>query len=75
MNDMLKPEVIEQIKNDFPKGTRVRVIQMVDVRPVPPGTEGTVIFVDGIGQIQVKWDNGSTLALVPTVDQFDIIKK
>ena len=41
-----------------------------DPKPVPPGTRGTVVDVDGIGQLVMKWDNGRTLSLVPGVDQF-----
>lgn len=32
---------------------------------VPPGTEGTVSFIDDSGQIKVDWDNGSCLGLLP----------
>ena len=38
--------------------------------PVPPGTRGTVDFVDDAGQIHMKWDNGRTLAIVPSEDSF-----
>ena len=37
----------ERLREHYPSGTRVRLIQMgSDPRPVPPGTEGTVIGVD-----------------------------
>jgi hypothetical protein len=45
---------------------------MDDEQAIEPGTMGTVIKVDGIGQIQVKWDNGRTLSVIPEVDQFEI---
>lgn len=62
---------IEIYKEDYPKGTRVRCVHMSDsIHPVPSGTLGTVEFVDDIGQIHVKWDNGSSLALVPYEDTF-----
>ena len=38
--------------------------------PIPSGTRGTVDFVDDVGQIHMKWDNGRTLAIVPQVDKF-----
>ena len=53
----------------FP-GDRVVCIYMDDPRPVPPGTHGTVEHVDDAGQIHVRWDTGSGLALVPGVDKF-----
>jgi hypothetical protein len=55
------------------KGKRVRCILMNDKYPVPSGTEGTVVYVDDIGTIHVKWDNGSTLGLVPKEDMYEFI--
>lgn len=66
---------VASIKNKYPAGTRIKLIEMNDPwNPVEPGTEGTVKFVDDIGQIHMKWDNGRTLALVPGQDEFKIIK-
>ena len=67
---------VASIKNKYPAGTRIKLIEMNDPwNPVEPGTEGTVEFVDDIGQIHMKWDNGRTLALVPGQDEFKIISK
>jgi hypothetical protein len=33
---------------------------------------GTVIKLDGAGQIQVKWDNGRNLSVIPGEDRFEI---
>lgn len=58
-------------KQQYPKGTRIELNHMNDPHaPVPPGTRGTVMFVDDIGQIHMQWDNGRTLALVPNEDSF-----
>ena len=43
---------------------------MDDSQAPPPGTKGTVAYVDDIGQIGVKWDTGSSLSLIPGVDSF-----
>lgn len=64
----------EMYRRTFPPSTRVRLVQMFDPHPVPPNTEGTVIFVDDLGQIHVEWDNGSTLALNSECDRFRKIK-
>ena len=40
---------------------------------IPPGTQGTVDFVDGIGTVHVTWDNGSHLGLVPGVDKWNTL--
>lgn len=63
----------EKIKKQYPPGTRILLKRMEDPHPVPPGTKGTVRFVDDLGQIHMDWDNGSSLALVKGQDQFEII--
>ena len=61
----------ERMKENYPPGTRIQLDHMEDPwAPVPPGTRGTVQFVDDIGQIGMKWDNGRTLSLVPGEDSF-----
>jgi hypothetical protein len=69
---MINSEVIQKMRIQY-LGERVRCIQMVDDNPVPSGTEGTVQHIDDIGQIHVKWDNGSTLALIPETDEFEMV--
>lgn len=41
--------------------------------PVPPGTIGEVTHIDDIGNIHVRWQNGSSLALIPEVDSFKVV--
>ncbi len=54
-------------------GKRIKMISMDDPDPIEPGTMGTVIKIDGAGQIQVKWDNGRNLSVIPEEDQFEIL--
>ena len=61
---------VDEYKMLYPKGTRVELIHMDDEQAVPSGTKGTVEFVDDMGTIHMKWDNGRTLGLVPSVDIF-----
>lgn len=64
----------EELEKLFPKGARVRLVEMVDdPYPVPPGTEGIVVCVDDASQIHVRWANGSSLALIYGVDRFERI--
>ena len=37
---------------------------------VPPGTQGTVHHIDDAGTVFVRWDNGSTIGLLPGTDQW-----
>lgn len=56
-------------------GKRVELIFMNDPYPgkLASGSLGTIKAIDSIGQIHVSWDCGSSLALVPEVDRFNII--
>ena len=51
---------------------RARLVNMYDEPRMKAGIEGTVKYVDDIGQIHVNWDNGSTLALNPEKDIFSL---
>ena len=64
---------VERIREQYPPGTRLQMEHMDDpYAPVPPGTQGTVVFVDDAGQVHMEWDNGRTLALVPGIDRFHV---
>ena len=68
-------EEVNKIKEMYPSGTRIKLIRMADDYGVENGTLGTVDFVDDAGQIQMSWDNGRTLALIPSEDVFEVIEK
>lgn len=53
--------VIDRLRAEYPVGTRVELLQMDDPQAPPIGTHGTVLGVDDIGSIMVRWDNGSGL--------------
>lgn len=62
-------EIVEKLKKEYPKGTRVQLVAMDDFQAPPIGTKGTVIGVDDSGAIMVAWDNGSSLNVVYDVDK------
>jgi len=67
---------IEYYRSKYPAGTRICCDCMNDdPRPIPPGTTGTVVGVDDMCSIMVRWDNGSGLSLVPGVDSFHVISQ
>ena len=69
----VRPEVLAHLREEYPAGTRVELIEMNDpYREMPPGLKGTVQLVDDAGGIHINWDNGSTLA---AIHGFDRIKK
>ena len=57
-------------------GDRVRLNHMPDdPDPLPAGSEGVVVAVhdEFMPQLEVRWDSGRTLYLLPDVDSFDVI--
>ena len=55
-------------------GDRIELIYTSDpFTSLSPGAQGTVLFVDDIGTIHVRWDNGSRLGLVPGEDQYRLL--
>ena len=63
-------EEIERLRREYPAGTRIVLEEMDDCQAPPAGTVGEVIDVDGIGQLMMRWQNGSGLSLIPGVDKF-----
>ena len=59
----LRRETIENLRESFPRGCRVELLQMDDPQAPPIGTLGTVIGIDDLGTIHVNWDNGSGLGV------------
>ena len=61
---------VDFLRKMYPVGCKVELRFMDDPQAPPSGTKGEVMFVDDIGQIHVKWETGSSLALIPSVDSF-----
>ena len=59
----IRRETVELLRQEYPVGCRVELLQMEDVQAPPIGTKGTVRGVDDIGSIMVRWDNGSSLSV------------
>ena len=61
--------IIEHLRQTYPAGTRVELLQMDDAQAPPIGTQGTVTGVDDTGSLLVDWDNGSRLNVIYGVDR------
>ena len=63
--------ILQALKEQYPKGTRVELIHMDDPynTKLVPGCKGTVISVDSIGTIHVVWDCGSGLGVANGADE------
>ena len=59
---MISKETLQALRERYPKGTRVELVQMDDSQAPPVGTKGIVRGVDDMGSIMVAWDNGCGLS-------------
>lgn len=66
---MVSKTELEQLKKKYSCGTRVKLLKMEDIQAPSVGTKGTVIGVDDLGSILMKWDTGSSLSIIYGVDE------
>ena len=65
---------LEQLRKQYPVGTKIQLISMRNEKyPVLPGTIGEVTHIDDAGSVHMKWQNDSSLALIPEVDSFRVV--
>lgn len=51
----------------------IQLIQMDDIQAPEPGTFGKCLKVDDAGQLIMRWDNNSTLSIIPGIDKFIVV--
>ena len=67
---------LEQLRKKYPVGTKLQLISMRnETYPVLPGTVGEVTHIDDVGSIHMRWENGSSLALIPEIDSFQTVSE
>lgn len=64
----------ESLLKKYPIGTEIKLINMDDIQSPPKNTIGIIVGIDDLGQLLVKWENGSSLNIIPNIDIFEIIK-
>lgn len=62
-------ETVERVRREYPAGTRVELVRMIDEQAPPIGTKGTVTGVDDTASVMVAWDNGSHLHVIYGEDE------
>lgn len=65
---------LKEIREMYPEGTQIVLTEMAGESQMPYGLKGTVKFVDDAGQIHMKWENGSSLALNIHEDTFEKVE-
>ena len=67
-------ESVEHLRKQYPKGTKIELLEMDDVQAPPIGTVGIVYGVDDLGSLLVRWENGSSLSVIDGVDRVKKIR-
>lgn len=60
---IISKEQLLNLLEKYPDGCRVELLKMDDIQAPKIGTKGTVVGVDDIGSIMVRWDSGSSLSV------------
>lgn len=63
MKMIISKEELNDLREKYPVGCRVKLTKMDDIQAPPLGTKGTVRGIDDIGSIMVSWDTGSSLSV------------
>lgn len=72
---MTTPNSLKALRERYPVGSRIKLIYIDDpYTSLKPGNTGTVVGLDDLGTIQMIWETGSTLGLIPGVDKFEKLK-
>lgn len=61
---------VDEIREQYPVGTVIELHEMKSENRMPAGLKGRVKLVDDMGQIHMRWENGSALALNIEEDTF-----
>ncbi len=64
----MNESTLKRLREQYPEGKRVELVQMDDPQAPPVGTQGTVIGVDDTGSVLVNWDSGSGLNVIYGID-------
>lgn len=67
-------EEVNEVKQTYMPGTRIRLLKMVDMQAPPVGSEGAVRGVDDAGQGMGTWDTGSSLSVVLDMYEIEVVE-
>lgn len=71
----ISKETLERLRKEYLPGARIELMHMDDPfnTRLFPSARGTVVSVDDIGTIHVRWDCGSSLGVVYGEDRCQVI--
>lgn len=73
---MINPTALKALRERYPVGTRILLIHMDDpYTSLVPGDTGTITGCDDLSTLQMIWDSGSTLGIIPSVDKFEKLEE
>lgn len=75
MKRQITTSFLQELRDLYTPGTRVRLLKMDDSQAPPIGTLGTIDHVDDIGTIHVRWENGSSLGVAWGEDKVELVDK
>jgi len=68
---------VEELKtlnvDEIKIGTTLELVEMQGEKQMPKGLRGVVTHIDDVAQIHVRWQNGSSLAIIPEIDKFMVV--
>lgn len=72
LNNYPSKQQLNRLRQKYPIGTRIVLLSKENAFHALPaaGTKGTVTGVNSLGHIEMQWDNGFTISLVPGIDAF-----
>ena len=69
---------VEELKtldvDEIKIGTTLELVEMQGEKQMPKGLRGVVTHIDDAAQIHVRWQNGSSPAIIPEVDKFIVVQ-
>ena len=69
---------VEELKtldvDEIKIGTTLELVEMQGEKQMPKGLRGVVTHIDDAAQIHVRWQNGSSLAIIPEIDKFMVVQ-
>ncbi len=75
MQRQITDSFLQELREIYTPGTKVRLLKMDDAQAPPLGTIGKVRNVDDLGTIHISWESGGGLGVVWGEDKIVLVDK